>query len=77
MSNMHIPGFTAEASLYTTEERYRQAYFSTSVTDSGIVLPQFSVCHTEGVDTLCFSCDCPPWSEFCSCHRHAGGYTLK
>jgi len=54
MSTMQIPGFTAEASLYTTEGRSRRAYFSPSVAASGKVLPQF--CFTNGRETSCCYC---------------------
>jgi hypothetical protein len=55
MNTMNMPGFTAEASLYTTEERHRRASFPISVTVSGRVLPQTLVCLVDeaGV-TTCF-----------------------
>ncbi len=40
MSAMHMPGFTADASLSTTEENYRVDNYFSSVTESGKVLPQ-------------------------------------
>jgi hypothetical protein len=40
----HIPEFTAEASLDTTKERYRLAYFPTSITDGNKVVAAGLVC---------------------------------
>jgi hypothetical protein len=37
---MTMPGFTAEASLYTRKERYR-AFFPTSIADGEKILPQY------------------------------------
>jgi len=66
MSTTHMPGFTAEASLYTTAERYRLPYFSTSVAASGKVLPQ--ICFSNEGGTTCCNC----WGDGyggCYCHR--------
>jgi hypothetical protein len=40
LSALRIPGFNAEASLYTAGKRYRGAHLSTLAIDSGKVLPQ-------------------------------------
>jgi hypothetical protein len=63
MSATGMPGFTAEASLYTADERYRRAYFFASVGDSGKVLPQ--ICFTNEGGTTC--CDC--YYGWCYCRR--------
>jgi hypothetical protein len=61
---MHLPGCTAEASLYTPDMRYRGTYFCTSVADGGIVLPQFSgqfsffACVHEYWGGVCYECLC-------------------
>jgi hypothetical protein len=71
MNAMNIPGFTAEASLYTSEERYRMARLSPLVAESGIVLPQFCFTDDDGRRICCesfgdfFSCSSGnPHSEF-------------
>jgi hypothetical protein len=67
MNTIHMPGFNAEASLYTTKERYRGAYFSASVADSDKVLPQFCTTNDAGVTTCC---DCfAELGGFCFCHH--------
>jgi hypothetical protein len=57
MSSTHIPGFSAEASLHASEERYRMAYFFTSITAGGKVLPQALSCSPciEGRQVCCFT----------------------
>ncbi len=40
MSAMHMPGFTADASLYSTKEIYPAGNYFASVTENGKVLPQ-------------------------------------
>jgi len=62
-SALRMPGFTAEASLYAADERYRSAYSIASFVDSGRVLPQF--CFTNEGGTTC--CDC--YYGWCYCRR--------
>ena len=40
MNAMHIPGFTADSSLYSSMELYRAGNYFTSVTETDKVLPQ-------------------------------------
>jgi hypothetical protein len=64
MNTINIPGFTAEASLYTAGERYRMAHFSLSVGEGGIVRPQFCFTDDDG-RTIC----CESFGDFFSCSR--------
>lgn len=43
-----IPGFTAEASLYTTTERYQMAASNTIRTDNQAIIPQAWRCFRFG-----------------------------
>jgi hypothetical protein len=56
------PGFTAEASLSSTEYRYGQAASLVSVTDSGKITPVFCYKNTDGQTATC--CDFIPVSSY-------------
>jgi len=63
-SALRIPGFTAEASLYAANERYRRATTATtSFVGSRRVLPQF--CFTNAGGTTCCNC----YYGWCYCRR--------
>ncbi len=53
---MNIPGFTAEASLYQTSERYQMAGVSHVLTDGRQVMPQFCYSPRPGL-----YCCWTPW----------------
>jgi hypothetical protein len=62
-SVLRIPGFTAEASLYAADERYRWAYSTISAVDGGGVLLQFCFANEGG--TTCCNC----YYGWCYCRR--------
>jgi len=67
----NIPGFTAEASLYATEERYSFAY--DPVTDITRVLPQ-RYCYPVGRG-MYMCCDCD--FDGCRCEGAGLGHILQ
>jgi hypothetical protein len=68
-----MPGFNAEASLYATDHRYRQAGFSGSGTVGGNIHPQI-FCHYNPDVGGAVCCNCDPYSG-CSCGP-VGKHTL-
>jgi len=74
MTTMQIPGFTAESSLYASENLYRGGYLFSSATGGVKMLPQavmFEVCgpcQPNGMQTCCSSPlgDFHCWIQACS-----------
>jgi hypothetical protein len=64
MSIVKMPGFTGEASLYTSDEHYRAGGISHGLMDSRGVLPQLPVWTT---DTVCKACGCTVSGFVCNC----------
>lgn len=62
---MSLPGFTAEASLYQTSDRYQQQSIGNIRSDTGVVLAQLGVrdcvCLYIGGQWQCF---CEPGLDF-------------
>lgn len=62
---MNMPGFTAEASLYQTSERYQQQATGNIRSDAGVVPAQLG-----GLDCVClyvggqWQCFCEPGPDF-------------
>ena len=66
---MNMPGFTAEASLVKTSDRYHLVASRAPVAGSRLVLPQVYVrCETRRGVTKCLLCD--EWSGECRSIGH-------
>jgi hypothetical protein len=65
---MNKPGFTAEASLYQTSERYQMLGVPNVPVDSREVIPQLRgpFCRTSGGVICCWT----PWSGWQCVERH-------
>jgi hypothetical protein len=65
---MNIPGFTAEASLYQTSERYQMVGVPNVPVDGREVRPQLRhpLCRTSGAVTCCWT----PWYGWQCVERH-------
>jgi len=60
---MHLPEFTAEASLDTAKKHYRLSFFPTSIADGNKVVPaqwRYNL-HPEGIVCHCYG-------GYCYCH---------
>lgn len=62
MNTMTMPGFTAEASLYRTNERYQMIETLVAPADGRMIVPQ-QECGIHGPDICCCM-----WGV-CQCHR--------
>jgi hypothetical protein len=51
---MNMPGFTAEASLYTTEEHYQRVKISRMISQAEMVV-QAESCMSKCLDDLCWN----------------------
>jgi hypothetical protein len=66
---VNIPGFTAEASLYKTSERYQMAEIPNAPAVGREVVPQLrqqTFCRTSGGVTCCWT----PWYGWQCVERH-------
>jgi hypothetical protein len=62
---MRIPGFTAEASLYRTGERFRAAgAYGREADGRRIITPQWYGCYCRPINS---------WSSICACCHSEGG----
>ena len=64
---MNIPGFTAEAALYTTSGHYRSAGTPNDLAGSRGVLAQLQNQDTWTTDKVCKACGCTVSGFVCNC----------
>jgi hypothetical protein len=60
MNTMHIPGFTAEASLGRIDEPYRQSADGISTPDRALIIPQ-------RIKLRDWTCECDAATDICVC----------